>query len=346
MPVHDQLTTFPQVNQQTWFSTTIYCTHAISLPSLVETATSPFGQNLSFICCSPGFFLASWSRYHCGNVVWWTSSLGFAALTQCLYLSKWNPWMWWQQVVLEPYIKHSFSLHGDILFSLRVLLVTSLDNSELSHFLFEYITYLHKVHHLPFHVPFSCENCTWHLFIKINSRLHVLSVFVGMLTRIAGRWRALRSCSMVSTFISFRKLIYWCIRCLLRLIIIDLWHTSSTSSILGDFGWFFALCFPFFLLIFVWWRLVIFWWVFFLCLLTGASVLLALEAYCCFEDLLFDCFDCFGGGLFNNCVACLELEGMVEVLEMEFGLLDEGLSPQIMLNSEDSCFLHVLPHDQ
>lgn len=59
---------------------------------------------------------------------------------------------------------------------------------------------------------------------------------------------------------------------------------------------------------------------FFLRLLTGASVSLALEARCRFEDLLFDCFDCFGGGFFKDRAGCLELEGMLEkVLELEFG---------------------------
>ena len=222
------------------------------LPSLVETGTSPFGQNLSCIC-SPLGFSVNWSRYHCGNAAWWTSSCGFAAWTWHLYSSKWNLWMWWQQVVLEPCIKHFLSLCGGTLFSSRVLLVISLRKkvSPCSHF--EFITYLHKVHHPPFHVPFSCENCTLHLFIKINSRSHVL-FFVGMFTGIAATWWSLRSCIIVSIFISFKNLIYWCFKCLLRHIIIDHYNFKLRINIINFFnaGWLwsvFAMYFPFFLLV-------------------------------------------------------------------------------------------------
>ena len=65
---------------------------------------------------------------------------------------------------------------------------------------------------------------------------------------------------------------------------------------------------------------------FFLCFLTWASVSLALEARCHFEDFLFDCCDSFDEGLFKDHVACLELGGMVEVLEIEFG--KKGLVPE------------------
>jgi hypothetical protein len=30
-------------------------------------------------------FSANWSRYHCGDAVWWTCSVGFAALMRHLY---------------------------------------------------------------------------------------------------------------------------------------------------------------------------------------------------------------------------------------------------------------------
>jgi hypothetical protein len=98
--------------------------------------------------------------------------------------------------------------------------------------------------------------------------------------------------------------------------------TSSTSSILAHF---FALDFPFCLLIFFcdegWSSSNESMGEFFLCFLTGVSVSLTLEARCRFEDFLFDdCVNSFGGGLFKRRVACLELWGMVEVLEMK-GLL-------------------------
>jgi hypothetical protein len=98
--------------------------------------------------------------------------------------------------------------------------------------------------------------------------------------------------------------------------------TSSTSSILAHF---FALDFPFCLLIFFcdegWLSSDESTGEFFLCFLTGVSVSLTLEARCCFEDFLFnDCVNTFGGGLFKRRVACLELWGMVEVLEIK-GLL-------------------------
>ena len=94
-----------------------------------------------------------------------------------------------------------------------------------------------------------------------------------------------------------------------------------TSSMLRDLGRFFALDLPFFWFIFMF----VEGWsssdeslaAFFLCLLTGASVSLALEARCRFEDFLFacldclDCLDCLGGGLFEDRAPCLELEGMV-----------------------------------
>ena len=173
--------------------------------------------------------------------------------------------MWWWQVVLEPRIKQSFSFRGGILFCSRALSVVSLNESESSYSLFECITYLHKVHHLPFHVPFSFENCTSHLFVKINSRSRALSVFVGMFTGIGARWRSLRSCMMVSTFISIRNLTYWCFGCLLRLIIVTLCNLAPGINLIDFFnaGWLssvfcsgFAFLFACFDLC---WRFVILW---------------------------------------------------------------------------------------
>jgi hypothetical protein len=98
--------------------------------------------------------------------------------------------------------------------------------------------------------------------------------------------------------------------------------TSSTSSMLGDFGQFFALYFPFFLLVFFhdegWLASDESTANFFLCFFAGASVSLALKSHCHFEDFSLNCFDSLGRGLFKDHVACLELGGVVKVLEMEF----------------------------
>jgi hypothetical protein len=106
---------------------------------------------------------------------------------------------------------------------------------------------------------------------------------------------------------------------------------------LGDFARFFALDFRFFLFVLDrdegWSSSDESTAVFFLRLLIGASVSLALEARGRFEDLLFDCLDCFGGGFFKGRTGCLELEGMVEVSEMEFGLSGEGFNPLDMLKA-------------
>jgi hypothetical protein len=63
------------------------------------------------------------------------------------------------------------------------------------------------------------------------------------------------------------------------------------------------------------------------------SVSLTLEARCRFEDFLFDdCVNSFGGGLFKCRIACLELWGMVEVLEMK-GLHAPDVTANLILIS-------------
>ena len=147
-----------------------------------------------------------------------------------------------------------------------------------------------------------------------------------MFTGIAATWWSLRSCMIVSTSISFKNLIYWFFGCLLRHVIIDQYNLRLRINIINflNAGWLWSVFCYVFLLVFFhnegWSSSDESTANFFLCFLTWASVSLALEACCCSEDFLFECCDSFGGGLFKDHVACLELGGIIEVLEIEFGL--------------------------